>query len=87
MVRVIVLPGVDENTTSTLKKMRPAPSYYVILAAYEQLMTLFSKVRYRLSVRLRKLLNIYIAQDTFTWSIFKLTSHLPLWLCELTQQL
>lgn len=47
MVRVIVLPGVDEKTTSTLKKMRPAPSYYVIMAASDQLMMLFSKVNCR----------------------------------------
>ncbi|XP_050716691.1 ionotropic receptor 25a-like isoform X2 [Eriocheir sinensis] len=42
VVRVIVLPGIDEKTTATLKKMRPAPSYYVIQAAFNQLTTLFS---------------------------------------------
>ena len=44
MVRVIVLPGIDDKTTTTLKKMRPAPSYYVILATTDRLTELFNQV-------------------------------------------
>ncbi|KAG7160957.1 Ionotropic receptor 25a-like 3, partial [Homarus americanus] len=43
VVRVIVLSGVDESTTETLKKMRPSPSYYVILGTTEELSKLFTK--------------------------------------------
>ncbi|XP_071539870.1 ionotropic receptor 25a [Panulirus ornatus] len=43
VVRVIVISGIDRNTTHTLKKMRPSPSYYVILGNTDHLNTLFSK--------------------------------------------
>ncbi|XP_045135403.1 ionotropic receptor 25a-like isoform X2 [Portunus trituberculatus] len=43
VVRVIVLPGIDDKTTTTLRKMRPAPSYYVILAATDRLTALFNQ--------------------------------------------
>nr|XP_045609615.1 ionotropic receptor 25a-like [Procambarus clarkii] len=42
-VRVIVLAGVDQSTTEMLKKMRPSPSYYVILGTTDHLSLLFSK--------------------------------------------
>ncbi|XP_069941255.1 ionotropic receptor 25a isoform X1 [Cherax quadricarinatus] len=43
VVRVIVLTGVDDSTTNTLKKMRPSPAYYVILGPMQDLISLFSK--------------------------------------------
>ncbi|XP_042887113.1 ionotropic receptor 25a-like isoform X1 [Penaeus japonicus] len=43
VVRVIVLAGIMSNTTETLKKMRPAPSYYVILGSSKEISTLFDK--------------------------------------------
>ncbi|XP_068205985.1 ionotropic receptor 25a-like isoform X1 [Palaemon carinicauda] len=43
VIRVIVLHGIETNSTETLKKMRPAPSYYVIIGTTEELNMLFSK--------------------------------------------
>ncbi|KAK4296128.1 hypothetical protein Pmani_031354 [Petrolisthes manimaculis] len=43
VVRVIVLAGIEDDTTATLTKMRPAPSYYVILGTTPQLTDLFLK--------------------------------------------
>ncbi|XP_076046032.1 ionotropic receptor 8a isoform X2 [Oratosquilla oratoria] len=44
VVRVIVQAGVQANTTETLKKMRPSPSYYVMFGTTQELMDMYAKV-------------------------------------------
>lgn len=44
VVRVIVLTGIQSNTTEKLKKMRPAPSHYAVFAPAAQLQQMFDKV-------------------------------------------
>ncbi|XP_066943797.1 ionotropic receptor 25a-like isoform X1 [Macrobrachium rosenbergii] len=43
VIRVIVLHGIETNSTETLRKMRPAPSYYVIIGTTSELNILFNK--------------------------------------------
>ena len=44
VVRVIVLSGIKDDTTATLKKMRPAPAYYVMFGTAKELNEMFDKV-------------------------------------------
>ncbi|KAK7082590.1 hypothetical protein SK128_006922 [Halocaridina rubra] len=43
VVRVIVLLDIEVNSTETIRKMRPAPSYYVIIGSTSELSSLFRK--------------------------------------------